>query len=182
MPRDLTMAAARKQGDDRAILRKAVLRAELGARLGSFCQFGQGVADVSGWNAVFLEKSLLKREDTEKTFNSAAEDAHSTFAPGPGLWGDQVHDRHAIATQLLGDAKVEVGGIGEHRDVGALQGNRANKFTEQAVDARDVANHFYESYHCDGSRVDDWADARGLHARAGAAEKFDAGNARAQGR
>src|SRR5258708_11001711 len=167
MPGDLAMAAAWKQSDDRAILRKAVLRAELRAKLGSFCQCGQGVADVSGWNAVFLEKSLFKGEDTEKAFDRSAQDPHSTFAPSPCLRGDQVHDRDAVATQLLGDAEVEIGGVGEHGDVGALQGNRTNEVAEQAVDTRDGPDHFYESNDGDGSRGNDGADAGDPHAPAG---------------
>src|SRR4029077_14111996 len=123
------------------------------------------MSDISGRHAASLKKLLLKGEDTEKTLDRLAHAVDPAFAPRPSLGSNQINHRHAAQLQLLCEPQVEIGRVGQDRELRLFLWNRIDQLAELAPDARDVDQHLHQSQYGDGAHIDDGAYSSGLHPR-----------------
>jgi hypothetical protein len=76
------------------------------------------MSDIGYAEFVLSEERFLEGENAQQLVDHAAHDFHAAFTPGPDLRGNQVHDRDAEGLESSRDAEVEIGRIGENREIG----------------------------------------------------------------
>lgn len=177
---DFAGAGAGQEGDEGDIGGDAVPGKPLVAGQGRANEAGEGVSDVGGAHAALAEIGFFKREDAQEVVEGT-ELADAVLAPRPNLGGDEIDDRYALSAEFAGEAEVEVWGVGEDGEVGALGGGGTVELTKLAVDAGDVAEHLDEPDDIEVGGIDDGADACGAHAWTGAAEEIRGGQVLAEG-
>ena len=85
-----------------------MFRKKSGFRKSGFHTIHQGVADVSGGDAVIAKKTLLKRENAQEFGEIAAHAARAALAPGPYLRRDQIDHGNPDQCKLACDAQMKI--------------------------------------------------------------------------
>ena len=118
------------------------------------------------------EKILLEGEDTEKAVDGGPHGSDPALPPRPGLRRDQINHRDTVTAQSLGQTQVEIGRIGEHGDVRPFRHDGPGQLAEFAPNARDVGSTSTSPTTASDRESTMDPNARRLHPRTGAAEKF----------
>jgi hypothetical protein len=84
---------------------------------------------------------LLEREYAEEPIDDAAHDFGSTLTPRPHLGGHQVNHGYSQRTEFPGYAEVEVGRIGQDRELGPACSSGSHKPAEILINAGDMGNY-----------------------------------------
>lgn len=111
------------------------------------------------------KKLELERENAKKKVDAAAHRLHPTLAPGPNLRRHQVDHGDSLLLQLLRQAEMEVGRIGQDGEVGTGFARGVYQFLEFAPDARYLVDNFEQANNCETRRVDNGFDASFAHFR-----------------
>ncbi len=93
-------AAAGEQGDPGFRGVEGILGCELFARDGGQGQFGEGMADKLGGDAVLAVELCFKGEDDKHFVDVALNQADAVLFPGPELGADEENDRNSLAVEL----------------------------------------------------------------------------------
>jgi len=138
------------------------------------------MADVAGGDSVTAKEGLLEGEDTEKTGDVLAQRSDPSLPPGPRLRCDQIDHGNTSAMELPRQRQMEIGRIGQNRQIRAFSGDGAHQLAVFAIDPGDVGHHLHQTHYGQRTGVDNGPDPCRLHAQPGTPKEFGVGMAPAQ--
>ena len=86
------------------------------------------MSDIGGVDAVPGEKFRLEREDAKQLVDRAAYQRQPAFAPRPYLRRHQIENRNAQLLEPARNTQMEIGTIGQDRDLGLLGARGLQQF------------------------------------------------------
>jgi len=141
---------------------------------------GEGMADEGGVDAAVAVEGFFEGEDDEHLRDALAHPAQATALPGPKLRTDEPKDGDAKATEVFGEAEVDVGEVDEDGERGRVALDGRDECAILRVDVQCVAEDLGESHVGDVLGADDALLAGGFHGGSAEAGKGSEGNAGAE--
>jgi len=115
----------------------------------------EGMADELGIDAALAIESLFEGEDNEHFGDALLNPVEAASFPGPELRRDEPDDRDASATEMSGEAKVDVREVDEDSYGGTVAADGTDKAAVAGIDVGDVAENFCYAHDCNVFGADD---------------------------